>query len=491
MITETGCVNLDGDMALAFVRSRRYEYEDPIGSGNWIQDGTSDFGRISRQQDFVRRTISKAVNEGLYSPDIAAALIETNREYLVTDAALTPRRMLEFANTLRTLDPAQVTTYRIESTTEVTAAGDDVQRPLIRNDNMQAILSVFRGEATIASAPEQTVGTTTTTVPTPPTTRPTDDTVPSDGSVPATVDTTLPVVEVTENLLGVSTAARRRLRLTDPSHPRPRTRSRAATMPVGPDAVVHRAPTCPASSAASAASPSGAMMTSSSSACAAAWTSPGSVARQSDSRTVTRRCAAEASSCSRAAARARATSVVPWPRSANTRSITSSGSWCSHIAVQAMTSRPNERTAHSGRARCTTAAAAIAAVATGSTVHRTRAIHEQAPCGRRRRPRRHPQRLDVDGLTTGASIEQGLEAGIEIEIALRSIRSAGDLADAAIVRTMLTGEVEEQLSGETLGELAQCPIGGPRHARQGCQRRVRVLVELGVECGLVDLADLG
>ena len=206
VITETGCVNLEGDMALAFVRSRRYEYEDPIGSGNWIQDGTSDFGRISRQQDFVRRTISKAVNEGLYSPDIAAALIETNREYLVTDAALTPRRMLEFANTLRTLDPAQVTTYRIESTTEVTAAGADVQRPLIQNDNMQAILSVFRGEATIASAPEQTGGTTTTTtaVPTPPTTLPTGDTIPTDGSAPATVDTTLPEVEVTENLLGVS-----------------------------------------------------------------------------------------------------------------------------------------------------------------------------------------------------------------------------------------------------------------------------------------------
>ena len=124
-----------------------------------------------------------------------------------TDAALTPRRILEFANTLRTLDPAQVTTYRIESVTEVTATGDDVQRPLIQNSNMQAILSVFRGEATIASAPEQTIGTTTLpaspTTTTPPSTEAPPPDAPPAGEAPA-VDTTLPAVEVTENPLGAA-----------------------------------------------------------------------------------------------------------------------------------------------------------------------------------------------------------------------------------------------------------------------------------------------
>lgn len=202
-IPETGCVRLDGDTALAYVRSRHYEFEDPIGSGNWIQDGTSDFGRISRQQDFVRRTISKVVNDGMYSPDVANALIEANSEYLVTDAELTPRRMLEFANTLRRLDPALVTTYRIDSTTEFTAAGDSVQRPLIRNSNMRAILSVFRGEATIASAPEQTVESTTTLA-LPTTTTIADDESSASDSVPSSVATTLPQVEATENNAGVA-----------------------------------------------------------------------------------------------------------------------------------------------------------------------------------------------------------------------------------------------------------------------------------------------
>jgi len=54
LVEQTGCVNLDGDTALAYVRSRHYQYEDPPGSGHWVSDPTSDFGRISRQQDFLR-----------------------------------------------------------------------------------------------------------------------------------------------------------------------------------------------------------------------------------------------------------------------------------------------------------------------------------------------------------------------------------------------------------------------------------------------------
>lgn len=209
VVTDTGCVNLEGDMALAYVRSRYYQYEDPPGSGEWHSDGTSDFGRIARQQDFLRRVVAKVIGDRLYSPNVASALITTNREYLVTDAELTPRRMLEFASTLRNLDPVSITTYRIESTSESTASGQSVQRPRIGGDNMEAILAVFRGEATLASAPEQVVGTSTTLA-LPGTTTSTSTTIlvdedVDDGDAEATAPTTtLPTVEATENVLGVT-----------------------------------------------------------------------------------------------------------------------------------------------------------------------------------------------------------------------------------------------------------------------------------------------
>lgn len=217
-VPETGCFALDGDAALAYVRSRHYEYEDPPGSDNWRNDNTSDFGRIARQQDFLRRVVAKVISDGLYSPDVASALITTNREYLVTDTGLTVRRMLEFANTLRRLDPADITTYRIESSPETTSSGASVERPRIDGENMQAILSVFRGEAMLAEAPDQVFASTTTM----PIRSSTTTSVASDSSdssdesqeassdesqdatgATATTSTTIPTIEVEENTVGI------------------------------------------------------------------------------------------------------------------------------------------------------------------------------------------------------------------------------------------------------------------------------------------------
>jgi LCP family protein required for cell wall assembly len=192
LIPEAGCVRLDGDDALAYVRSRHYQYEDPEGSGDWYTDGTSDFGRIARQQDFLRRVIATVVNDGLYSPSVATALITTNREYLVTDTGLTVRRMLEFATTLRRLDPTEITTYRVESTTETTDSGELVERPRTGGSNMQAILAVFRGEATLASAPDQEFEPSVAI-------SPSGD---PDGQNEAAA--TLPEVEADENIIGIA-----------------------------------------------------------------------------------------------------------------------------------------------------------------------------------------------------------------------------------------------------------------------------------------------
>ena len=65
--------------ALAYVRSRHYEYEDPPGSGNWQQD-PSDLGRISRQQDFLRRALSSVLDKGPLNPRVARGLIRAATE---------------------------------------------------------------------------------------------------------------------------------------------------------------------------------------------------------------------------------------------------------------------------------------------------------------------------------------------------------------------------------------------------------------------------
>ena len=73
-VPEAGCFTFDGEHALAYVRSRHYEYEDPPGSGNWQTDPTSDLGRISRQQDFLRRTLAGLLDTGPLNPRASRAV---------------------------------------------------------------------------------------------------------------------------------------------------------------------------------------------------------------------------------------------------------------------------------------------------------------------------------------------------------------------------------------------------------------------------------
>ena len=161
-VPTAGCFTFDGDHALAYVRSRKYEYEDPPGSGDWHDDGTSDLGRISRQQDFLRRTLSSVLAKGLLNPSVAGGLIEAATSGdVVTDSGLSPAKLLEFAGVLRDVEPVAIPTYQIEAEPR-RASGADVLEPRIDGDNMQAVLAMFRGETSLAEAPEQVFETTPT-----------------------------------------------------------------------------------------------------------------------------------------------------------------------------------------------------------------------------------------------------------------------------------------------------------------------------------------
>ncbi|WP_395160927.1 LCP family protein [Ilumatobacter sp.] len=191
-----GCFNFNGDHALAYVRSRKLQALDE--SGKWVTDGTSDLGRISRQQDFIRRTVASLLSAGAFNPNVIRALIKTSDDFVVNDSELTVNKMLEFAGVVKGIDPAEITTNQIEARgTKI--QGNSVLLPTIDGPNMQSVLSVFRGEASLADAPEQVFETTTTSV------TPSDDG--STGTAPeTTVDAvpfnTIPVVVAEDNNKG-------------------------------------------------------------------------------------------------------------------------------------------------------------------------------------------------------------------------------------------------------------------------------------------------
>jgi len=189
-VPTAGCFTFTGDHALAYVRSRYYQY---YKDGTWVKDGLSDLGRVSRQQDFIRRALSAALDKGITNPSVARGLIETAEKNVVTDGELSVSRMLEFAGVLRNLDPDSINSYQIESE-GAKISGQSVLIPRIKGDNMRAILAIFRGEAPLAGAPEQvfetTTTTSTTTTSTTTTVRPTATTKPGTTIVGATTTST-------------------------------------------------------------------------------------------------------------------------------------------------------------------------------------------------------------------------------------------------------------------------------------------------------------
>lgn len=166
LIETAGCHNFAGEEGLAYVRSRKLRYYDDTKRA-WITDGNADRGRISRQQDFLRRAIQKAIDRGSGSPRIAKQLIDAGIEHVILDSALTAGKILELALAMKDLDPATIRTYQIEGE-GANVGGQSVIMPTLDSDSMMAILAVFRGEAFLASAPEEPTtapGTVASTTP--------------------------------------------------------------------------------------------------------------------------------------------------------------------------------------------------------------------------------------------------------------------------------------------------------------------------------------
>ncbi len=84
-VPQAGCQRLNGDQALAYVRSRFYEYLD---NGRWRADPTSDLGRIRRQQYFMRTLAQEALHAGTRRPWRVNGLLDKTFTSLTRDPKL-------------------------------------------------------------------------------------------------------------------------------------------------------------------------------------------------------------------------------------------------------------------------------------------------------------------------------------------------------------------------------------------------------------------
>ena len=149
-IPAAGCYSLKGDQALAFVRSRHYEYYQ---DGYWHYEGLSDLARIQRQQAFIRKMIKKA--EGEYTNPFALnAIIGGITKNLTVDSGFSPSLMLTLATDFRSMDVAGIPNLTLPTYGYTTAGGAEVlglQQP--QASQAIAAFNAFGNAAPEARAP--------------------------------------------------------------------------------------------------------------------------------------------------------------------------------------------------------------------------------------------------------------------------------------------------------------------------------------------------
>ena len=138
-IDTAGCITLDGHQALAYARSRHFQYYE---DGRWRTDPSGDLGRISRQQDFIMRALHRAVAQGARNPLTLDRLVDAALDTVTVDDLLTADDIISLGRAFRSFDPSSLDTYALP-TRPGSAGGASILR--LQDEAAQPILDRFRG----------------------------------------------------------------------------------------------------------------------------------------------------------------------------------------------------------------------------------------------------------------------------------------------------------------------------------------------------------
>ena len=151
------CATLKGDHALAYIRSRKYDFYDPR-TGKWTRDGTSDWGRINRQQDFIKRMAKKSLDKARTNPRVATDIMNAALKNVITDDRITPLMLLQLGQAMKNYDPETMGSYTMPGTGQMIDEMSVIV-PDLESDTTKKIIALYQGKASLATG----AGTTTTT----------------------------------------------------------------------------------------------------------------------------------------------------------------------------------------------------------------------------------------------------------------------------------------------------------------------------------------
>jgi anionic cell wall polymer biosynthesis LytR-Cps2A-Psr (LCP) family protein len=145
---------------LAYARSRHFEiYRPELKS--WQQDPTSDFGRITRQQEFIKAALRKSVSKGIRNPFVLKDLLGVAQKNVTLDTEFSIQNLVDLGSQFRNFDPESLATYTPVASGAMVGAMSVL---ILDAPASQPIFDVFRGTAPIPSVSAEGDSTTTTTM---------------------------------------------------------------------------------------------------------------------------------------------------------------------------------------------------------------------------------------------------------------------------------------------------------------------------------------
>jgi LCP family protein required for cell wall assembly len=191
-IRHAGCQLIKGASALAVSRSRHFYYNvrqsgaipehwsslsanqlySDLMSEGWVYDGTSDFGRIDRQNAFLRAMVDQA--KKLYNPLTINKFLSAIPQGVTLDSNFSLNELIGLAVRFHSINANAIQTYTLPTFSAVSAALGDVlyvQQPLAQ----QQLVGIFGTQLTnptnpppneqLQTPPPPFVAVTTTTLP--------------------------------------------------------------------------------------------------------------------------------------------------------------------------------------------------------------------------------------------------------------------------------------------------------------------------------------
>jgi LCP family protein required for cell wall assembly len=139
---ELGCQTINGEQGLAFSRSRHLEYKNK--KGNWVDDPSSDLGRIARQQYFLRKMVDRASAKfGSFDLKAMNDLVSSTSDKLKLDSGLSLGDLASLGKAFKGFSGSQITSHTLPVYPYTTNGGASVLK--LDTAAAEDVLNVFRG----------------------------------------------------------------------------------------------------------------------------------------------------------------------------------------------------------------------------------------------------------------------------------------------------------------------------------------------------------